>query len=594
MAKNENSENMLFQAMGIDPDRKHRSINASERWKHFVKMAKKVGSQARRDKVFILLMLALTGAFGFLSYTILITDFIPLVWSKFGYGTLPMTFLLAYNLFWMFTRNHPNLLLPVYYLGVCLMLVVIPFCGWLVLVTKDVTLGGSVGYKVAVPLVQWANTVEFMNWYMVVLGLVSATGLYLTYPMLASMTYDCKKLYYRLSGIVYEEADFGMPDTKKAKATEHDDLAEVSGGYIVQLLSSFGLKDIETIKTRNGPIIDEYLLRLPAGMKPGKVESEQASLSNSLGIPKIVINTVVPGQRRGISILVPKLPEQMELVRYEDIAATPTFRNTKYVLPMILGKNLVGRPVIIDLQKMKHVLVAGETGAGKSKLVEAMLLSLLQAVPPEEMELTIIDPKRVEMTHFGSVPHLKDNASGSKIITEPTEAELVLQEATRIMDERYMLLEQKAHRISRPVKNITAYNDGNYSDDFPLLRHWVIEVDEYADLMMHPDTDSKALEDAIARLAQKGRAAGIHLILATQRPTVDVITGLIKANMPCRIALEVKTKVDSKVILDQPGAEDLLGNGDMLVVNSAFGALPYRVHGAFIDDNDAVRLLNTL
>lgn len=609
-----------MRAMGIDPTSRSSNIKWQQRWMHFKRLTSKVGGQARKDKAFIVIAALLVLSIGFLTYTILDTNLIPLLWEKFGYGSFVIGFSFTYNMVWLFTRQHPNRLLPFYYMALTLFMIVIPFSAWIALFTNDANAGGVVGYNATVPLIELFGTVKFMNAYIVFLSLVMITGAYMIYPMIASLVYDIHKLFYQFNGLVSEEADFQIRTVKEpvSEPAVYEDSVELSGSYIVRLLDNFGLKDIESISTRHGPMLDEYVLRLPHGLEAEKVVNKQGTLSNNLGIQNIVIDTVVPGQRRCVSVQVPKLKEYRELVRYEELITNSAFTNTDAVIPMLIGKNITGRPVVIDLQKMKHILVAGETGAGKSKLVEVMLLSMLQSVSAEELELIIVDPKQLEMTSFANVPHLR-----GEIITDPEQAQQMLVELCDEMDERYTVIAERARSTGTSIRNISDYNasiraelnlssptistsgrnrrsnrriDVDRISVHPgtIMRHLVVDVDECADLMMHPRTDKKIIEDAIARIAQKGRAAGIHLILATQRPTVDVITGLIKANMPCRIALRTASNVDSRTIMDVGGAEKLLGDGDAYILNTMFGSTPYRVHGAYIDDEEVVRQLNNL
>jgi len=300
-------------------------------------------------------------------------------------------------------------------------------------------------------------------------------------------------------------------------------------------------------------------------------------LALALAAPSIRIEAPVPGQPI-IGVEVPNAETRIVALRGLIESEEFTQLAAKGGLPIALGRDVRGNPVIADLTRMPHVLIAGATGSGKSVCINTIISSLLMQKSPAEVRLILVDPKRVELTNYGSAPHL----AFSHVVTEPDEVVSVLGVVVAEMDRRYRRLEEYKAR------NIVAYNSLP-SIDKP-MPYWVVVLDELADMMM---TVGKKVEELIARLAQKARAAGIHLILATQRPSVDVITGLIKANIPCRIAFQVSSKVDSRTILEQMGAENLLGHGDMLFLPPGT-SVPIRVHGAFVDDHEVHKVVENI
>jgi S-DNA-T family DNA segregation ATPase FtsK/SpoIIIE len=306
---------------------------------------------------------------------------------------------------------------------------------------------------------------------------------------------------------------------------------------------------------------------------------------------------VIPG-KPVVGLEIPNTNRDM--VRLREILGSAEYENSKSVLMMALGKDIAGRPVSADLEKMPHLLVAGTTGSGKSVGINAMILSLLYKATPEQVRLIMIDPKMLELSVYEDIPHLL-----TPVVTDMKEAANALRWCVAEMERRYPLM------AAMGVRNITGYNkkvqeaidrgepiidptvdlvDGEPPETLVPLPFIVVVIDELADMMM---VVGKQVEELIARLAQKARASGIHLILATQRPSVDVITGLIKANIPTRIAFQVSSRIDSRTILDQMGAEQLLGQGDMLYLPPGSG-LPERVHGAFVDDSEVHAVVNFL
>jgi S-DNA-T family DNA segregation ATPase FtsK/SpoIIIE len=285
-------------------------------------------------------------------------------------------------------------------------------------------------------------------------------------------------------------------------------------------------------------------------------------------------------------------------IKLSEILGSQVYNEAKSMLTMGLGKDIIGNPVVADLAKMPHVLVAGTTGSGKSVGINAMILSLLYKAEARDVRLLMIDPKMLEMSVYEGIPHLL-----APVVTDMRQAANGLNWCVAEMEKRYKLMSKMGVRnlagYNQKIDDATAreefiYNPFSLTPDDPeplkRLPHIVVVIDELADLMM---VVGKKIEELIARLAQKARAAGIHLILATQRPSVDVITGLIKANIPTRIAFQVSSKIDSRTILDQMGAEALLGMGDMLYMPSGTG-FPIRVHGAFVSDEEVHRVVNYL
>ncbi|PJG83311.1 FtsK/SpoIIIE family DNA translocase [Caviibacterium pharyngocola] len=363
---------------------------------------------------------------------------------------------------------------------------------------------------------------------------------------------------------------------------------------IEQQLRNFNVK--ATVKdVLVGPVVTRYELELQPGVKASKVTGIDTDLARALMFRSIRVAEVIPGKPY-IGIETPNTHRQTVPLR--DVLDSDEFRQSKSLLSMALGKDISGKPVVVDLAKMPHLLVAGSTGSGKSVGVNTMILSLLFRVKPEEVKFIMIDPKVVELSIYNDIPHLL-----TEVVTDMKKAANALRWCVDEMERRYQLLS------ALRVRNIEGYNEkideynamgmpipnpiwrpGDTMDALPpaleKLSYIVVIVDEFADLMM---VAGKQIEELIARLAQKARAIGIHLILATQRPSVDVITGLIKANIPSRIAFTVASKIDSRTILDQGGAEALLGRGDMLYSGQGSSDL-IRVHGAFMSDDEVARI----
>ena len=359
-------------------------------------------------------------------------------------------------------------------------------------------------------------------------------------------------------------------------------------------LANYGVKaTVEDVLV--GPVVTRYEIKPAAGVKAAKVTSLASDLARELMFKAIRITEVVPGKPY-MGIEAPNAFR--ETVWLRDVLDSDAFRHSDAKLPMALGKDISGQPVVVDMTKMPHLLVAGQTGGGKSVGVNTMILSLLFKLTPEQVRFIMIDPKVVELSVYNDIPHLL-----TPVVTDMKKAANALRWAVEEMERRYQLISylqvrniegynakiDQATEMGMPIAN-PAWRPGDSMDAMPpaleKLSYIVLIVDEFADLMM---SAGKEVEEHIMRIAQKARAVGIHLILATQRPSTDVITGVIKANIPSRIAFTVATQIDSRTILDAGGAESLLGRGDMLYSASGSPEI-LRVHGAFMDDNEVIRV----
>ena len=356
-------------------------------------------------------------------------------------------------------------------------------------------------------------------------------------------------------------------------------------------LQEFGV-EAKVVSVIPGPVVTRFEIQPAPGTKASKITNIAQDIARSLAVMSVRVVEVIPG-KSVVGIEIPNSNRKM--VRLTEILSSEIFHNSSSPLSMALGHDIAGKPIVVDLAKMPHLLVAGTTGSGKSVGLNAMLLSLLFKSDPEAVRLIMIDPKILELSVYEGIPHLL-----TPVITDMTDASNGLRWCVAEMDRRYKLMSEMG------VRGLTAFNQKvaeanasgtplldpfNEEEEVPLeeLPSIVVVVDEFADMIM---IVGKKVEHLIARIAQKARAAGIHLILATQRPSVDVITGLIKANVPSRIAFQVSSKIDSRTILDQGGAEQLLGAGDMLYLPAGQG-VPERVHGAFVGDDEVHRVVNS-
>ena len=359
-------------------------------------------------------------------------------------------------------------------------------------------------------------------------------------------------------------------------------------------LKEFGVEVIVE-SVHPGPVITRFEIQPAAGIKVSRISGLAKDLARSMAIISVRVVEVIPGKTT-VGIEIPN--EDRQIVRFSEVLSSPEYDEAKSPVTLALGHDIGGKPVITDLAKMPHLLVAGTTGSGKSVGVNAMILSILFKSTPEEARLIMIDPKMLELSIYEGIPHLL-----CPVVTDMKEAANALRWSVAEMERRYKLMSKMGVRnlagFNRKVKDAIdageplsdpLYKRESMHDEAPLLKPLptiVVVVDEFADMMM---IVGKKVEELIARIAQKARAAGIHLILATQRPSVDVITGLIKANIPTRMAFQVSSKIDSRTILDQGGAEQLLGHGDMLYMPPGT-SLPIRVHGAFVSDEEVHRVV---
>ena len=372
------------------------------------------------------------------------------------------------------------------------------------------------------------------------------------------------------------------------------DSLEMTSRLIEKKLKDFGV-DVRVVAASPGPVITRYEIEPAVGVKGSQVVNLAKDLARSLSLVSIRVVETIPGK----NFMALELPNaKRQTIRLSEILGSAVYNDAHSQLTLGLGKDIVGNPVVADLAKMPHLLVAGTTGAGKSVGINAMILSLLYKAEARDVRLIMIDPKMLEMSVYEGIPHLL-----CPVVTDMKQAANALTWCVGEMERRYKVMSRLG------VRNLAGYNrklqdaterGETLTNPFSLtpeapeplerLPYLVVVIDELADLMM---IVGKKLEELIARLAQKARAAGIHLVLATQRPSVDVITGLIKANIPTRIAFQVSSKIDSRTILDQMGAEALLGQGDMLYLPPGSG-LPVRVHGAFVSDEEVHRVVDYL
>lgn len=337
-----------------------------------------------------------------------------------------------------------------------------------------------------------------------------------------------------------------------------------NAGTIQSTLSSFGI-DVAMGEVNVGPTVTQYTLKPSSGVKLSKITGLEHNLALALAAPAIRVEAPIPG-KGAVGVELPN--KAIAKVRLRQMMSTPEFKAAKSPLTIVLGQDVAGAPALADLASMPHLLIAGATGAGKSVMINAVLTSLLYRNSPSQLKLILVDPKRVELTLYNDIPHLL-----TPVIVEPDKTISALKWAVAEMERRLKLFAEVGKR------NILEYNSIKQEESMPYI---VIVIDEMADLMMLAGAEVEAL---VVRLAQLARAAGIHLVLATQRPSVNVITGLIKANIPSRIAFRVASNVDSRTIMDQGGAEKLLGRGDMMF-SSAETPKPRRIQGAFTDETE--------
>lgn len=386
--------------------------------------------------------------------------------------------------------------------------------------------------------------------------------------------------------------DKGQPGKPMGGYT-HQELETLSR-EVEQHLLDFGIH-ADVVSVHPGPVITRFELQLAAGIKVSKLTALAKDLARSLSVTSVRVVEIIPGK----TVVGIELPNQNRaMVCLSDVLSTDVYQQAHSPLALALGVDIAGHPMVVDLAKMPHLLVAGTTGSGKSVGINAMILSMLFKATPEQVRLIMVDPKMLELSIYDGIPHLL-----TPVVTDMKEAASALRWCVEEMERRYRLM------ASLGVRNLAGFNTkiaeaqaqgtpltdplwkpiDSLDTEAPMLQplpYIVVVIDELADMMM---VVGKKVEQLIARIAQKARAAGIHLILATQRPSVDVLTGLIKSNIPTRISFQVSSKIDSRTILDQQGAEQLLGHGDMLFLAPGTGA-PLRVHGAFVDDKEVHRV----
>ncbi|MFB4390337.1 MULTISPECIES: DNA translocase FtsK [unclassified Pseudomonas] len=384
-------------------------------------------------------------------------------------------------------------------------------------------------------------------------------------------------------------------DPAEQKKIEYSPESLAGVGHLLEIkLKEFGV-EVAVDSIHPGPVITRYEIQPAAGVKVSRIANLAKDLARSLAVTSVRVVEVIPGKTT-VGIEIPN--ENRQMVRFSEVLSTPQYDEQKSPVTLALGHDIGGKPVITDLAKMPHLLVAGTTGSGKSVGVNAMILSILFKSSPEDARLIMIDPKMLELSIYEGIPHLL-----CPVVTDMKDAANALRWSVAEMERRYKLMAAMGVRnlagFNRKVKDAQEagevihdplYRRESMEDEPPALKTLptiVVVVDEFADMMM---IVGKKVEELIARIAQKARAAGIHLILATQRPSVDVITGLIKANIPTRMAFQVSSKIDSRTIIDQGGAEQLLGHGDMLYMPPGT-SLPIRVHGAFVSDDEVHRVV---
>lgn len=372
---------------------------------------------------------------------------------------------------------------------------------------------------------------------------------------------------------IWEYPPLSLLSEVPGQKADRGDIKKVAA-VIEKTLQSFGI-EARVVEVNLGPAVTQYALEIALGTKVSKITSLSNDLALATEAPtgQIRIEAPIPG-RGLVGIEIPN--RSLEVVNLKTMLASSVMQKARSKLTVSLGLDVSGNPVVANIARMPHVLVAGTTGSGKSVLINSFISSLLFRASPTEVKLILIDPKRVEFTQYNGIPHLL-----TPVIVEIEKILSALKWAMGEMDRRYKLFSE------RGVRNIDSYNE---LSGFQALPYIVIIVDELADLMMFAPVE---VEDAIARLAQMARATGIHLVIATQRPSVNIITGLIKANIPCRIAFNVSSMIDSRVIIDMPGAEKLLGRGDMLYIPPD-QAKPTRIQGAFVSEKEVRKIAEYL
>lgn len=381
-------------------------------------------------------------------------------------------------------------------------------------------------------------------------------------PMLPAAPEQPKEALTTNSEEEWTPPSLDLLQTTGTKADAGD--VKANAAIIQQTMESFGI-NVQMAEVNVGPTVTQYTFTPPAGVKLNKITTLDTNLALSLAAHPIRIEAPIPG-KSAVGVEIPN--KSIAMVRLRGVLETPEWKKDKAPLTFVLGRDVSGMPMFTDLAKMPHMLIAGATGSGKSGMINSLLASLLYHSSPNDLKLILVDPKRVELGLYNDIPHLL-----TPVIVEPEKCISALKWAVAEMERRYKLLAEVGNR------NIIEYNKAHADEAMPYI---VIVIDEMADLMVLAAAD---VESLIVRLAQMARAIGIHLVLATQRPSVDVITGIIKANIPARLAFSVASQVDSRTILDQMGAEKLLGKGDMLFLSPEF-MKPRRIQGAWVDEKE--------
>lgn len=374
-------------------------------------------------------------------------------------------------------------------------------------------------------------------------------------------------------GKIWQLPSLSILEDKVSGQADRGDIKK-NADIIEKTLESFGIS-ASVVEVNLGPAVTQYALEIALGTKLSKITSLATDLALALAAPtgQIRIEAPIPGR----SLVGVEVPNQVpEFVSLKKMLISDKMKNAKSKLTVALGLDVSGSPLAVNIAKMPHVLIAGATGSGKSVCINSFIASILFRASPDEVKLILVDPKRVELTQYNDIPHLL-----TPVIVEPDKVLSALKWAISEMEKRYKLFAEVG------VRNIDAYNE---LSGLTILPYIIIFIDELADIMLFAPAD---VEDTICRIAQMARATGIHLVISTQRPSVDVITGLIKANIPCRIAFNVSSQIDSRVIIDTPGAEKLLGRGDMLYIPPD-QAKPTRVQGTFVSDPEIQRLISAL
>lgn len=376
-----------------------------------------------------------------------------------------------------------------------------------------------------------------------------------------------------IKGKVWEYPPLSLLSESISGKAERGDIKK-NAEVIEKTLESFGIS-AKVVEVNPGPAVTQYALEVALGTKLSKITALSTDLAMALAAPtgQIRIEAPIPG-RSLVGVEVPNY--SLEFVPLKQMLTCEKMKKAKSKLTVALGLNVAGEPVIADIGRMPHILIAGATGSGKSVCIHSFITTILFRASPDEVKFILIDPKRVELTQYNGIPHLL-----TPVIVEPEKVLSALKWAIGEMDRRYKLFAEVG------VRNLDAYNE---LSGFAAMPYIVIIIDELADIILFAPAD---VEDAICRIAQMARATGIHLIVSTQRPSVDVLTGLIKANIPCRIAFNVSSQVDSRVIIDMPGAEKLLGRGDMLFIPPD-QAKPTRIQGTFVSDGEIQKIIEFL